>query len=336
MAKTKRMSGIRKMAILFMALGPQKSSRILKHFNEEEIERISMEIANTSRVVKEELDEVFNEFLVLNEAQRYMVDGGIDYAKEVLEETLGPQKATDIMRKLKETTKVKPFTFVRNADTKQVVNLINQEHPQTIALILSYLDSDQAALILAELTESMQAEIARRIAMMERTSPEMLKGVERVLKDRLSSVFQEDFTAAGGIQVIVDILNRVDRGTEKLILEDLEKEDEELADEIRQRMFIFEDIITLDDASIQRVLREVESKDLSLALKGSSEEVKERVFKNISRRAGEMLQEEMEYMGPVRLRDVEEAQQKVVGIIRRLDETGEIIISRGGEDAIIV
>ncbi len=336
MARAKRMSGIRKMAILFLALGPQQSSKILKHFNEEEIERISMEIANTTRVEKEELDEVFNEFLVLNEAQRYMVDGGVDYAKDILEETLGPQKASDIMKKLKETSKVKPFTFVRNADTKQLVNLISQEHPQTIALILSYLDADQSALILAELSESLQADIARRIAEMERTSPEVLKGVEKVLRERLSSVAQEDFTAAGGIQVIVDILNRVDRGTEKLILEDLEKEDEELADEIRQRMFIFEDVITLDDASIQRVMREVESKDLSLALKGSSEEVKNRVMKNISRRAGEMLEEEMEYMGPVRLRDVEEAQQKIVGVIRRLDETGEIIISRGGEDAIVV
>ena len=336
MAKTKKMSGSRKLAILFLVLGSSLSSKVLKHFNEQEIERISMEIANTSRVEKDELEEVLHEFMVLNEARQFIIDGGVDHARDLLEQTLGPQKATDIMRKLKDTSKVKPFTFIRNADTKQLVNLISQEHPQTIALILSYLEPDQAALILPELSDETQADIARRIAVMERTSPEMIKSVEKVLKERLSTVFQDDFTAAGGISTIVDILNRVDRGTEKLILEDLERDDEELAEEIRQRMFIFEDVITLDDASIQRVIRELDSKDLSVALKGASEEVKTRIMKNVSRRAGEILQEDMDFMGPIRLREVEEAQQKIVAVIRRLDETGEIIISRGGEDAIVV
>ena len=191
-------------------------------------------------------------------------------------------------------------------------------------------------MVLSDLPGDMRADIARRVALMERTSPEILKEVERVLRDKLSTVFQQDFTQAGGLGTVVDILNRVDRGTEKLILEELEKEDAELADEIRQRMFIFEDIITLDDASIQRVVREVDSKDLARALKGASEEVKDRIFRNISKRAAEMLQEDLEFMGPVRLREVEEAQQRIVAIIRRLDESGEIIISRGGEDAIIV
>ncbi len=336
MAKTKKLTGPRKMAILLLSLGPDLSSQVMKHFNENEIERISAEVANTTRVEQDELDEVLNEFTAMSEARQFIIDGGMDQARDLLEKTLGPQKAQDILRKLKESSKVKPFTFVQNADSKQLVNIISQEHPQTIALILSHLDSEQAAIILPELPEDLQSDIARRVAVMERTSPEMLKGVEKVLRERLSSVFQEDFTASGGVPTIVEILNRVDRGTEKLILEDLEKEDEELAEEIRQRMFIFEDIITLDDASIQRVLREVEGKDLALALKGASEEVNGRIKKNLSRRAGEILQEDMDYMGPVRLREVEEAQQKIVGVVRRLDETGEIIISRGGEDAIVV
>ncbi len=331
-----KFNGKKKVAILLMALGPEMASKILKQFSEQEIESITMEIANLNRVEKEVRDEVLEEFKLLNQAQHYMLEGGVDYAKEVLEKALGNQKASDMIKRLKEQVKVKPFTFARNTDPKQLVNLISREHPQTISLILSYLDSQQSATILSELPSEMQADIARRIALMERTSPEVLKEVEGVLKEKLSTVFQQDFTQAGGVESIVDILNRVDRGTEKLILEELEKEDAELADEIRQRMFIFEDIVTLDDASIQRVIREVESKDLAKALKGASEEVKERIFRNVSRRASEMLQEELDFMGPVRLREVEEAQQGIVGIIRRLDEAGEIIISRGGEDAIIV
>ena len=334
--KGDQLSGKKKVAILLLALGPTLSAKLLKQFSEQEIENITMEIANLSRVEKELRDEVLEEFLLLNQAQQYMLEGGVDYAKQLLEETVGYHKAQEIMKRLKEQVKVKPFMFIRHADPKQLINIIGREHPQTIALILSYLDPGQAALVLAGLPQEMQADIARRIAIMERASPEVLKEVERVLKERMSTVFQQDFTSAGGIESVVDILNRADRGTEKLILEELEKEDAELADEIRQRMFIFEDIITLDDASIQRVLREVDSKDLAKALKGSSEEVKERILKNLSKRAAEMIREDMEFMGPVRLREVEETQQRIVEIIRRLDETGEIIISRGGEDAIII
>lgn len=331
----KEITGLKKTAVLLIAFGPQLSSKVLRHFSEPEIEKISMEIANTGKVSAEVIEEVIDEFNLLNEAQRYMLDGGIDYARDLLDKTVGPQKAAEIIKRLKEAAKVKPFTFARNTDSRQLANIISQEHPQTIALILSYLDPTQAAEILASLPEEMQSDIARRIAVMERTSPEVLKSVEAVLKDRLSAVLQQDFTSAGGIESVVEILNQVDRGTEKLILEGLESEDAELADEIRQLMFIFEDVITMDDSSIQRVIREVDSKELALALKGSSDEVKERIYKNLSKRASEMLREDMEYMGPVRLRDVEEAQQKIVGIIRRLDEGGEIILSRGGEDAIV-
>ena len=226
--------------------------------------------------------------------------------------------------------------FARNADPKQLTNLIANEHPQTIALILSYLDAQLSSQVLSALPDEQQADIAQRIATMERTSPEVLNEVEKVLKERLSSVVQHDFAAAGGIQTLVDILNNVDRGTEKVILEELEVDYPDLVDEIRKRLFIFEDVISLDNASIQRIIREVDQKDLAMALKGSSEEVRERIFRNVSKRAAEMLKEEIEFMGPVRLREVEEAQQRIVSIIRKLDETGEIIISRGGEDAIIV
>ena len=336
MAREEKITGKKKAAILLLAMGPDVSSRVLKHFSEQEIETITMEIANLSRVNKDVRDEVLEEFLLIGQAQQYMLEGGVDYAREVLEKTLGHHKAVEIIKRLKEQVKVKPFTFVRHADPKQLVNMISREHPQTIALILSYLDSQQAAIVLSELPEEVRSDIARRIALMDRTSPEILKEVEKVLREKLSTVAQQDFTQTGGVDTLVNILNQVDRGTEKLILEELEKDNAELADEIRQRMFIFEDIITLDDASIQRVIREVDSKDLAKALKGSSEEVKDRIFRNVSKRAAEMLSEDLEFMGPVRLREVEEAQQRIVGIIRRLDEAGEIIISRGGEDSIIV
>jgi flagellar motor switch protein FliG len=333
--KAKRLNGVKKTAILLLGLGPTLSAKVLKHFNEEEIETISAEIANTTRVDQETLSEVLSEFVAVHQARQYILKGGYDSAKEILERTLGPQKAAEVLRRLKETSKVKPFSFVRNTDAKQLVNLISQEHPQTIAFILSYLDSAQAAMVISELPQDIQSDIARRIAVMDRTSPQILKGVENVMRERLSTIFQQDFTAAGGIPTVVEILNQVDRGTEKLILEELEKEDAQLAEMIRQQMFIFEDIVNLDNSSIQRVLRELENDDIALALKGASDEVKSRIMKNISKRAAEILKENMDYMGPVRLRDVEEAQQKVVMVIRRLDESGEIIISRGGDDVII-
>jgi len=331
-----KISGLKKSAILLMALGPTLSAKILRHFSESDIEKISLEIANTTKIEVEAVEDVLEEFLLLNQAQRYLLDGGLEYAKKLLEQTLGEHKAGEIIKKLKEASQIRPFTFVRKADPKQLTNLIAQEHPQTIALILAYLDPAQASQVLSSLPDEQQADIARRIALMDRTSPEVLKVVEGVLKERLSSVVQQDFAVAGGIQALVDILNNADRSTEKLILEDLEKEDPKLADEIRKRMFIFEDINSLDNASIQRIIREVDSKDLALALKGASEEVRERIFRNVSKRAAEMLREDLEFMGPVRLREVEEAQQRIVAVIRRLDETGEIILARGGDDAIVV
>ncbi|MGB9885482.1 MAG: flagellar motor switch protein FliG [Moorellales bacterium] len=335
-SKLQKLTGLRKAAVLLITLGPELSASILKHFPQEDIERISSEIANTSAVPPEVQQAVVEEFLELNEVQQYILRGGIKYAREVLERTVGPQRASEIIRKLTESSAIRPFSLLRKTDPRQLLNFISGEHPQTIALILSYLDPEQAAIILGALPEEQQIDIAKRIAQMERASPEIVREVEKALEGRLSTVVGQDFTAVGGVKALVDILNRVDRGTEKTILEALDQEDPELAEEVRKRMFVFEDIVTLDDNSIRRVLREVDMKDLAYALKGSSEEVRQRIFRNMSQRAGEMLREDMEMLGPVRLRDVEAAQSKIVQIIRRLDETGEIIISRGGEDAIVV
>ncbi len=335
MKRRKDLRGIEKIAVFLLALGPDLSAALMKRFAEAEIEKISLELSNTTSVPGEVISNVMEEFLLLCEARQYMLSGGLDYAREVLEKSVGPQKAAAMVKKLKELSQVKPFSFVRKADPRHLVNIIAQEHPQTIALILSHINADQAAVVLSELPAELQADIARRVAVMERTSPEVLKEVEKVLDQRLSAVASHDFTQAGGIPSVVEILNQVDRATEKRILEELERQDAELAEEIRKRMFIFEDIVTLTDMAIQRVIREVDSKDLALALKGVNDEVSARIFKNVSKRGAEMLKEDLSYMGPVRLREVEEAQQRIVAVIRRLDETGEIVIARGGEDTVI-
>ncbi|TDA69422.1 MAG: flagellar motor switch protein FliG [Clostridia bacterium] len=336
MARQGPLTGLQKASILLITLGPELSANILRLLPQDDIERVSSTIANTTTVSPEIKKEVIEEFLQLNEAQQFLLHGGIKYARELLEKTLGPQRATEIIRKLTESSKIRPFSLLRKTDPKQLVNFISNEHPQTIALILAYLEPEQAAMVLGALPDEQQSDIAHRVAMMERASPEMVREVETVLNRKLSSLVSQDFAAVGGIKTVVDILNRVDRGTEKTILEELEEKDPQLADEIRKRMFVFEDMITLDDNSIRRILREIDMKDLAIALKGASEDVRNRVLKNISQRAGEMLLEDMEMLGPVRLREVEQAQQKIVQVIRRLDETGEIIISRGGEDALVI
>jgi flagellar motor switch protein FliG len=332
----KKLKGIQKVAVFMISIGPERSSKLLKQFREDDIEKISSEIANTSSVNIDTKREVVEEFLSINEAQNYIARGGIKYAKEVLEKTVGVHKAGDIIKKLTASSQIKPFSSLNKTDPQQLMTFIHNEHPQTIALILSHIDAEKAAVILNSLGEDLQSDIAQRIATMDRTSPEILKEVEAVLENKLSTIVSQDFTSAGGIDSLVSILNRVDRGAEKKIMEDLEREDHDLAEEVRKKMFVFEDVISLDDQSIRRVLREVDFNDLAYAIKGSSEEVAERIYKNLSKRAAGMLQEDVEALGPVRLREVETAQQKIVQHIRKLDETGEIIISRGGEDAIVV
>lgn len=337
MARDNKLTGVQKAAILFITLGPEASAGILKRLPESEIQKITYEIANITSVKSEQREEILGEFLQINKARDYIVEGGMEYAKNLLSKALGSQKAAEILEKVSEaTSQYRPFSIARKADAHQLLNVINYEHPQTIALILCYLQPEKAAQVLAELPEEVQSEVAYRIATMNNTSPMVIKEIEAVLESKLSSVVRTEMTTLGGVETLVDILNQVDRGTEKNITEGLEREDAELADRIKSSMFMFEDIVTLDDVSIQRVLREVEVKELALALKGCSEEVANVIYRNQSKRAAASLKEDMEFLGPVRLMDVEKAQQKVVSIIRRLDEAGEIIISRGGEDAIIV
>lgn len=329
------LSGKEKAARLLIALGPEKSAEVFKHLKEEEIERLTLEIANIRTVSPEEKEKVLEDFYQICLAQEYIAEGGIAYAKDVLEKALGSSKALEIINKLTVSLQVRPFDFVQKADPSQLLNFIQGEHSQTIALILAYLRPQQASVVLSSLPKDKQADVAKRIAVMDRTSPEFIKEVERILEKKLSSLAINDFTLVGGISAIVDILNSVDRGTEKFIMETLEIEDLELANEIRKRMFVFDDIVTLDNRSIQRFLREVDNNQLALSMKGASEAVKKAIFNNISKRMADMVKEEMDYMGPVKLKDVEEAQQKVVAVIRKLEDSGEIIISRGGGDEII-
>ncbi|SFA77690.1 flagellar motor switch protein FliG [Lentibacillus halodurans] len=336
MPKQKTLTGKQKAAILLISLGPDVSAQIYKHLSEEEIEKLSLEISSVRKVESDLKEDVLDQFHQIAVAQDYISQGGIGYAKTVLEKAFGDQEASNIIDRLTASLQVRPFDFARKADPQQVLNFIQNEHPQTIALVLSYLDPEQAGVILSELPQEMQAEVAKRIATMDSTSPEIINQVEQVLERKISSSLTEDYTQTGGIQSVVEVLNGVDRSTEKTILDTLEIQDPELAEEIKKRMFVFEDIVVLDNRAIQRVIREVDNEDLRLSLKVASDEVKEIVFKNMSQRMAETFKEEMEFMGPVRLRDVEEAQSRIVGAIRNLEDIGEIVVARGGGDDIIV
>ena len=332
----REMSNQQKAAILFITLGPEYSAKVFQHMADDEIEKITLEIASQKQVTPEQKAQVISEFYQMAMAKNYISTGGLEYAQSVLEKALGSEKAASIINRLTTSLQARPFDFLKKTDPSQLLNFIQNEHPQTIALIMAYLDPDQAATILASLSQERQAEVARRIAMMDRTSPEVLREVERVLERKLSSLVTQDFTTAGGIKAIVEVLNRVDRTTEKTIIETLEVDNPELTEEIKRLMFVFEDIVMLDDRSLQMVLREVDTKDLSLALKATPKEVAAKVFKNMSTRAADMLREEIEYMGPVKIRDVEEAQQKIVNVIRNLEDKGEIVVARGKGDEMIV
>jgi len=332
-----QLSGREKAAILLITLGPERSATLFKHLKEEEIEALTLEIANISSVMPDTKEKVLDEFYQICLAQHYITEGGIAYAKQLLEKALGQNKAFEVISKLTVSLQVRPFDFVRKTDASQIQNFIQNEHPQTIALILAYLRPKQAAEILSDLPSEKQADVARRIALMDRTSPDVIKEVEKALEKKLSSLMTEDYTAMGGVDSIVEILNSVDRTTEQHIMETLEIDDVELSDEIKKKMFVFEDILTLDNRSIQIVLRQdIDNRELAIALKGSSEEVQNLILANVSKRLAAMIKEDMEFMGPVRRADVEESQQKIVNIIRRLQDSGEIVIARSGSDEIIV
>lgn len=337
-AKAEGLTGLRKAAILMISLEPDVAAKIMSKLSTEEIEQLSMEIARLETEIAPEIrDSVVREFYQTHLASKYVEQGGIEYARMLLEKSLSPEEAAKILKELEESIQETPFHFLRQADTESLLTFIMDEHPQTISLIMAHLHPKQAAEILAGLTPKKQLEVVKRISRMEQTTPEAIRQVERGLETRLSSIVSQDLERAGGIENIAEILNLVDRTTEKGILENLEEEDPDMVEQIRRLMFVFEDIILVNDKGIQAVLKEVEQDELALALKTASEELQQKIFKNMSERAAAMIRENMEYMGPVRVSDVEAAQQRIVDIVRRLEEAGEVIIQgRGGEDDIIV
>ncbi|ANU09175.1 flagellar motor switch protein G [Planococcus antarcticus DSM 14505] len=330
------LTGIQKVAILLVGLGPDVSIEIFKQLTEPEIDQLTMEISNVRQLRNSQTERVINEFYEMILAQDYMNEGGLVYARNILEQALGKDKAMDTISRLSNRLQVKPFSFARKADPSQILNILQHEQAQTIALVLSYLDAKQSSKILSELPSDKQAEVARRIALMESTSPDVIHQVEQILERKLTATGTQDYTATGGVEAIVRVLSNVDRGTEKSILTELEKDNPELVTEIKKRMFVFEDIVKLETRSVQRIVREVSDADLTFALKVASEEVKDSIYRNMSTRRAEAILEEIEVMGPVKLKDVENAQTNIVGLIRSMEEKGEIDVSRGGGEEIIV
>lgn len=325
------LSGIRKVAALLILLGPDVSSEVLKRFSQTDVERISGEIVKLGSVTAEQRDQIIKEFEVSMTAASNIAYGGVDFARDLLEKSLGPKQAESLIERFSRSGGKAPFEFIKKTDPSQLVNFIQSEHPQTIALVLAYLEPSQAAVVLSSLQEERQIEVVQRIATMDKTAPEVIKQVEDVLQRKLSAVSNEGLTISGGIKTVSEVLNMTDRQTEKNILKALDDADPDIASEIKKLMFVFDDLVLIDDRGIQQVLKDVDNKELAMALKTASEEVKDKVFKNMSKRASEAINEEMEYMGPVRLKQVEESQQRIVAIIRKLEESGEIIISgRGG------
>ncbi len=325
-----------KAAQVVISLGADIASSIYKHLQEEEIEILTYEITRQDSVPPEVADQVIDEFYGLCVAQKVYIEGGVNYARNVLEKAFGVQQGSALLERVTKTLRTKAFEFIRKADYKNLMNMIVNEHPQTIALVLSYARADQASAIISELPKSIRVEVVERIARMDRTSPEIIRQVETILERKFESVVSFDLLEVGGINYIAEIMNNIDRGTEKYIFDELSKNDAKLSEEIRKRMFVFEDIVILDSMSIQRFLQEIDTKEMSVALKGANKSVADIIFANMSQRMGETVKSEMEFLHNVRVRDVEEAQQKIVSVIRRLEEEGEIVTSKGGKDEIIV
>lgn len=333
--KLENLNGSQKAAVLIITLGPERSAELFQFFSDDEIENITLQIANMRKVSPELKQSVLEDFYNMALAKDFVSKGGLEYAREILAHAVGEAKANMLINRLSSIIEVVPFDFLRKTDPAQLLNFIQNEHPQTIALIIAYMDPAQAGMVLGGLPQEIQVDVSKRLAMMERTSPEVIHEVEKVLEKKLAAVMSHDYAKAGGVKSLVAILNGVDRSTEKQILERLEEEDPDLANDVRKLMFVFEDVVLLSDRDIQRVIREVDKSDLGLALKGSTSDVQEVVLRNMAKRAALDLREDMDYMGPVRVKDVEEAQSRVVGIIRRLEDDGEIVVSRGGTDEII-
>lgn len=324
--------GITKAAMMLIALGDDVAAQILRHLDERTVEKVSVEVSKLRSVNPKKLQPILNEFYQLSLAQEYIARGGIDYARTMLEKALGPQKAIEIINRLQRTMESNPLEMLKDVDPQQLLNFIQNEQPQTIALIVAFLTPEQAAIILGGLSEEVRVEVIKRVARMDTISPDMIKEIQDALETQLTSSFSGEMSFAGGIQLVAEMLNRSDQSTEKTIMSGLEREDPELAEEIKKLMFVFEDIMALDNQSIQAILTEIDNKELALALKAASEPLKEKFFMNMSDRASTMIKEDMEYMGPVRLKNVEEAQQKILDVIRRLQEEGKIFISRGSDE----
>ena len=335
MAESK-LTGKQKAAAIIISLGADDASKIYKYLKEDEIEQLTYEISRLQHLSPSTMGSTLKDFYDLCLTQKVITEGGLEYAKNVLEKAFGAQTASNLLERVTKTLRSKSFDFLRKADYKNLLAIIQNEHPQTIALILSYARADQASAVIAELPKDKRINVVERIAKMDRTSPEIVRYVEQELEKKFNSIISVDFTEIGGVNYVADVMNNMDRGNEKYIFDELNKKDAKLADEIRMRMFVFEDIVTMDAMSIQRFLREVDSKDLVFAIKGSNKEVADMLFSNMSTKMGETIKSELEYTHNIRLRDVEEAQQRIVSVIRRLEEEGELIIAKSGKDDIIV
>ena len=322
-------------AAVMVALGADEAAEVYKFLKEDEIERLSLEIAKLDRMEQENMQEIIDDFYGLCVTQKVLNEGGISYARDVLEKAFGAQAASNYLDRLSKSLRTRAFEFIRKTDAKNLFMMLQNEHPQTIALLLSYARADQASQIIAELPRNIQIDIIERIANLESVTPDVIAMVESVLEKRFANIISVDTTEIGGVSYIADIMNHTDRNTEKYIFDELGVNNPELSEEIRKLMFVFEDIINLDSLAIQRFIREVDSKDLAVALKAANEDVKATIMRNMSKRMQETIQGDIQYLHNVRMRDVEEAQQKIVGIIRQLEEAGEIVISKGGEDEII-
>lgn len=332
---TTKLTGRQKAAALLIALGPELSAQVLKNFRDSDVEKITLEVFGLERISEQVKDQVLQECHQMALARSFITSGGVEYARQMLENAMGKSKAEEVFARLSTARRSYPFDFVRETDPAQLANFIQGEYPQTIALILAHLNPQRAAAVVARLPEELQPEVAARLASMDRTPPEVIHQVEEVLKAKLATVLTSEVRAVGGVEFLVKVLTNADRGTEKAVLDYLDETNPDLAVEVRKLMFVFDDLIQLDGRSLQRVLREVDSKDLSLALRGASREVRDHILRNLSSRAAEMLKEEMEVAGPVRLKQVQDAQQRVVNVVRRLDEAEEIVIQRGGDDALV-
>ncbi|MBS1722936.1 MAG: flagellar motor switch protein FliG [Armatimonadetes bacterium] len=332
---TNELSTRQKAAIIMAVLGPEIAAEILKNLTEEQVEAISLEMARLEKVTPDIRSKVVQEFHEMALAQDFIAEGGVENARKALEKAFGEENADMMIRKVVNAMQVVPFEFLKRTDPQQLLSFIQDEHPQTIALILAYMPTAQAGLIMTKLPQELRGEVAERIAVMEQTPPEVIRRVEAVLEKKMSSVISQEMSKAGGPKALVDLLNRVDRQTERLILDTLTENNPEMADTVKNMMFVFEDIVQLDDRAVQSILKEVDVKELATALKGVNQAVQEKVFGNMSERAMNMLKEDMEFMGPVKLRTVEESQQKIVAVIRRLEESGEISIGRDEEDVLV-